>query len=586
MAATTSGAPQTGRFHRNPFSGIGVRLAATFLLVVLMVTIPLTIWLYQYAHDLIEERTQAVVASLLEHDHGLVAASVATHDYWQLFRLARSLAGPDYIASAAVLDEYGNLLAHSDPAVYGVYAPYSPPPDASAEYIPIMGLRGMIGELVLVWNHEAMSASFAPVRRAIVVVTGAFALLACLLGVAVALLWRSRLLRILGRAGAHQGMALHFAGSGGSPGGGQGNLSVRGDELDMLEHELIQAFDQLRLSEWILNSVQEYVLLIDSHGYIRHVNRQVEALWACGGCRGQHIRELCAGSDYAELARQLEERDSGTLETPLVICKYRFPALISFRRSDDMTVVTITDLTEYQDLKERVAKLRALSTLGEMSSELSHEIKNDIAPIKLLCQTASLPDEDKRVMLRSINRIDELVNDFMDFVRGDEQEVAVLSLREALKDCYGKFGNMAEEEGITLSVSTADMPVEIPPGGFRMVVANLVRNAIQMVPPGGRVWVEARVAPDGATELVVSDNGPGVAPHIRDRLFEPFVTGREGGTGLGLALVYRHMIQMGGSIDHAPREGGGTVFTVRWPPRVPSTVQPALRESPLAPAAG
>jgi signal transduction histidine kinase len=563
-----------------------VRLAATFFLVVLMVTIPLTIWLYQYAHGLIEERTQAVVASLLEHDHGLVASSVATHDYWQLFRLARSLAGPDYIASAAVLDEYGNLLAHSDPAAYGVYAPYNPPPDASAEYIPIMGLRGMVGELVLVWNHAAMTASFAPVRSAIIVVTGVFALLACLLGVAVALLWRSRLLRILGRAGAHQGMVFHFAGSGGSPAGGQGDLLVHGDELDVLEHELIQAFDQLRLSEWVLNSVQEYVLLIDSQGYIRHVNRKVEALRECGRCRDQHISELCAGSDYPELARQLEERDSGTLETSLVICKYRFPALISFRRSDDMTVVTITDLTEYQRLKERVAKLRALSTLGEMSSELSHEIKNDIAPVKLLCQAADLSDDDRRVMLRSINRIDQLVNDFMDFVRGEEQEVTVLSLRKALKDCYGKFANMAEAEGITLSISATDTPVEVSPGGFRMVVANLVRNAIQAAPPGGRVWVEARVTPDGTIELVVSDNGPGVAPHIRERLFEPFVTGREGGTGLGLALVYRHILQVGGSIDHAPREGGGTVFTVRWPPRVTPTAPASLQGSPLVPAVG
>ena len=566
----TTAVPRAAGFSRNLLSGVGSRLAATFLLVVLLVTIPLTVWLYQYAHGQVEERTQRVIASLLEHDHGLLQSSVANHEHWQLFRLTRSLAAPEYMASVAVLDENGNLLAHSDPSVYGVYAPYTPPPHESAERVPIRGMRGIIGELVLVWNHEAMSASFAPVRRAILLVTGTFALLACLFGVGVALLWRNRLLRILARAGDQQGMAFQYAGMTVGTGTGRGDPPEHGDELDALEHELCQAFDQLRLSQWILNSVQEYVLLVDSDGNIRHVNRKVEDL-----CRGKdcphdwRLGDLCADPDCVDLTMHLRDRDQGTLETRVTICEYQFPALVSFRRSDDMTVFTITDLTEYHLLKERVERLRALSTLGEMSTEFSHEIKNDIAPVKLLCQTAELPEEDRRVMLRSINRIDELVSDFMAFVRGEEQTASVLSLREAIRDCCGKLGGIAEAKGVTVNVTAPDMQVEIPSGAFRMVAANLVRNAIQATGPGGRVWVEAQVASDGATELTVADDGAGIPPRIKDRLFEPFVTAREGGTGLGLALAYRHMIQAAGSIDHAPRQGGGTVFTARWPRRQP-----------------
>lgn len=560
---TTGTGTRSVGFRQNPFTSVGFRLGAAFLLVVMLVTVPLTVWLYHYAHGVVEERAQRAVTSLLEHDHGVLQSSVANHDYWQLFRLTRSLASPDYIVSAAVVDDNGRLLAHSEPSSYSSGASFVPPPNAGVERIPIRGMRGVIGELIIEWNHDALSTGFAPVRRAILLVTGAFAVLAGALGVGAALLWRNRLLRILGRAGSGPTRTLGLS----SAGNGVGQIANTGagDELDALEHRLVQALAELRVSQWILDSVQEYVLLVDAGGSIHHINRAVDEICTCGSCfLGRNLVDVILPRDRAGLSRALAEKTSGTLETEVVTCTSRFPALISFRHAEDMAAVTITDLTEYHRLKSRVEKLRALSILGEMSTELTHEVKNDMAPVRLLCQTAPLPEEDRRVILRSLDRINELVDDFMAFVRGEEQPTRVLSLRTMLHECCGKLSGQARMKDVTLDVDAPDAQVELPPGGFRMVVTNLVRNAIQAAPSGGHVWVEAGLAPDGAVSLSVADDGPGISPQIADRLFEPFVTSREGGTGLGLALAYRHVTQAGGSIGHAPRPAGGTVFTVRW----------------------
>ena len=97
----------------------------------------------------------------------------------------------------------------------------------------------------------------------------------------------------------------------------------------------------------------------------------------------------------------------------------------------------------------------------------------------------------------------------------------------------------------------------LSPGAVRHVLDNLIRNAVQASPPGS--LVEVRV---GTAAVEVLDRGPGIPVNVRDRLYEPFTTGRPDGTGLGLAVCQRVARGTGGSIDHESRTGGGTI--ARW----------------------
>jgi len=121
-------------------------------------------------------------------------------------------------------------------------------------------------------------------------------------------------------------------------------------------------------------------------------------------------------------------------------------------------------------------------------------------------------------------------------------------------------------EGVTLALDDLEALPEIAgdPVQLRQVFVNLVENAVHAASPSGEVRVRG-AAPDGAVEVAVEDTGPGVDPTTRRRLFEPLITTKEKGIGLGLALVKRIAERHGGSVEYSERPGGGACFTLRLP---------------------
>lgn len=548
--------PKTWRQNfRGLFTGVGARLAASFFAVALLVLIPSLIWFYYYAQDLTERRIQDLLKSVLVHDYSLLNHSIETRDHWQLYRLVRTMARPAHIISVAVIDANGNLIAHSDPAYYG-RKNYVLITNKNYDRVPLQGMRGPLGEIIVHRDNAVLKSYFAPVKRAILLISGIFALLAALLGILIAFFWRNRLIKILKHMRSYPGSLLANSSS---------RLHVNGgDELDQLEHHLISSFEQLHISQWILDSVNQSVILVDLSGEVYHANAAAKKLCACGECYKSLLKLL-----DSETSSTLLQVDNGTVNTRLTVCDNSFPSLLSFRRyvgSEQNTrmVITLTDLTEYQRLEGRLEKLRVLSLLGEMSTELAHEIRNDLAPVKLLCGMSGLAADDKEVMLSSLNRVDDMIDGFMSFVRGGQQPPAYLNLKESLEASCKVLNSLAEQQNVKIHLQADERQVYIPQGSFNLTIINLVRNAIQAVARDGEVWVSAKMRGSLLT-LVVADNGPGIAAELVDQLFEPFVSQRQGGTGMGLALVLRHVDEVGGNVSHQAREGGGTIFTVRWP---------------------
>lgn len=546
--------------------GIGARLAVSFLLVVMLVLLPSLFWFYHYAQSLTESRIQHTLRSVLEHDYSLLQSSVENRDHWQLFHLVRSMASPEHIVSVAVVDHEGQLLAHSNPQSYSQ-------PNLQLlitegyERIPIEGMRGLLGELLILRDDSVLRAYFAPVKRGILLVSLAFALLAGGLGIVVAWLWRRRLDRILALTDVRPGDLLLQP------------QESQGDELDQLEQQLIFSIEQLRISRWILDSVKESVLLVDESGKIHHANLAARTLCQCEGCQHDLLHMLDPEAVEA-VQTLLRQRVVTSIKVQMKVCDQAFPALLSCRHyegldSTGMVVVTISDLSDLERLQGRMEKLRALSLMGEMSTEVTHEIRNDLAPVKLLCETAEFPEEDRQIMLASLNRIDGLIDSFMSFVRGKQQPQEYRSLCLLMQRSCDVLKSLAQAQKVHLSLQVTDQEVLIRAGAFSLVVVNLVRNALQAVDQGGHVWVVADVNEEGLINLVVEDDGPGIPAALRDDIFEPFVSFREGGTGMGLALVLRHVDEAGGKVVCQERSAGGTLFKVSWP--LAEVHYPALR---------
>jgi signal transduction histidine kinase len=234
-------------------------------------------------------------------------------------------------------------------------------------------------------------------------------------------------------------------------------------------------------------------------------------------------------------------------------------------------LVLFADLTEARQLAEENRLSESLAWLGELAGGVAHELRNSLATLRgYLTLIDRRPAEgsiaDYLGEIRSeADHLQRVLEDFLSFARPGSariQDVSLppLLLRAAADPALGGFAVQVEgaEPGLRMR---GDAQL------LERAVRNLLHNAVQAEREAGRpgpVAVRVREGPDGV-EIAVEDRGPGVNPEIRERLFHPFVTGRAGGVGLGLALAQRIVVLHRGRIRLDEREGGGTRAVIFFP---------------------
>ncbi len=238
--------------------------------------------------------------------------------------------------------------------------------------------------------------------------------------------------------------------------------------------------------------------------------------------------------------------------------------------------------TQRLALERRALESEKLSELGLLASSIAHEVKNPLSSIKtivsLLAEDAG-PDhehaEDLRLVLSEIDRLAATTQELLVFARRPSDDSAPTALRSVVLQALAVLRHLARQHGVEIDVDlAADLPVvRAPEIAVREIVFNLVINAIEAAAERGRgetddgssgcVRVNGRVD-DGEVRLEVVDDGPGIAPEMRERLFEPFVTTKESGTGLGLFVVARRVAEISGEIACEDAESGGTRIVVRF----------------------
>jgi signal transduction histidine kinase len=229
------------------------------------------------------------------------------------------------------------------------------------------------------------------------------------------------------------------------------------------------------------------------------------------------------------------------------------------------------DLTEARRRTEETRLSESLAWLGELAGGVAHELRNSLATLRgYLTLIDRRPAEgsiaDYLGEIRSeADHLQRVLEDFLSFARPGSarfQEVVLLPLllRAAADPALGGFAVQVEGAGPGLRMRGDAQLLE-------RAVRNLLHNAVQAEREAGRsgpAGVVVREAPDGL-EIAVEDRGPGVNPEIRERLFHPFVTGRAGGVGLGLALAQRIVVLHRGRLRLEERAGGGTRAVIFFP---------------------
>jgi two-component system sensor histidine kinase FlrB len=207
-------------------------------------------------------------------------------------------------------------------------------------------------------------------------------------------------------------------------------------------------------------------------------------------------------------------------------------------------VVLLTDVTESHLMQLVLHRQQRLLTMGELAAGLAHQIRTPLATALLYASQMTLPDRSREDLERcgertvgSLKQLDSLVNDMLAFAHGGaaREPVSVSALLEQV----AQWLRPALRRGVRLTIRTQapDLKVRASASSLVSAVLNLATNALQAAAADLDLELLGRRTAEGRAQIVVSDNGPGVPTHLRERIFEPFFTTRARGNGIGLAIV-------------------------------------------------
>ena len=230
-------------------------------------------------------------------------------------------------------------------------------------------------------------------------------------------------------------------------------------------------------------------------------------------------------------------------------------------------------LTDELEVKNReLARKNRLADLGQMASHVAHEVRNNLVPVtlylSLLRRRVAGDAECGRIVDKiasGFTALDATVNDLLQFSSDRDPQREAFRISSLVEELFAALGPQLAAQGIR---PAADVPERLSITAdrhmLRRALLNLVLNAVDAMPGGGRVEIRAAARAD-AVELEVADTGGGLSEETLARAFEPFFTTKSGGTGLGLAIVYRVAEVHQGEVSAANRPGGGASFTLRIP---------------------
>ena len=338
-------------------------------------------------------------------------------------------------------------------------------------------------------------------------------------------------------------------------------------------------YDELeRLSSTIVSNLESGLMTITAQGNIRVFNHYAEELT---GKTQMDVYDLPLNTVFPDMTAVLEDMSAAIYSqficsvpgNPLMILGYSTVPFTDAQGKLAGVIINFKDLTTKKQMEEVLKRTEKLAALGELSARMAHEIRNPLASmsgsVQLLADHGSIEENDQRllaIILRETDRLNSLITEFLTYARPVSPRKVTICLFDFIEDIRLMAASDRRFEGIIISnrVQT-EMTINADSNQLRQVLINLLNNAAEATPQGGRIDIGGYVDTQTHQEvyakrvsvITVSDSGCGISVEDANHLFEPFWTTKNDGTGLGLAISYRIIEEHGGIIKvELPTEGG------------------------------
>jgi two-component system sensor kinase FixL len=349
----------------------------------------------------------------------------------------------------------------------------------------------------------------------------------------------------------------------------------------------------------IVDTVPDAIILINAEGTVESFSPAAERLFGYGADEviGHNVKMLMPepyrGAHDGYLARYMNTGERRIIGIGRIVVGQRkngetFPMELAVGEfaSGNFFTGFVRDLTERQEAERRIEDLQTellhasrLSVMGQMASTMAHELNQPLTAVtnyleagRHLLSTGTVPAERIADLMEKAvaqaQRAGEVIRQLRQFVSKGETERHTQNLNQLVEEALALGLVGARQLGVRVLLELDhDLPrVLVDPVQIQQVILNLVRNAIEAMETveHRELKVATRVTGD-EIEATVADTGPGIAPELADRLFQPFVTTKKTGMGLGLSICREIIEAHHGHLTATPREGGGTLFRLTLP---------------------
>jgi two-component system sensor histidine kinase PilS (NtrC family) len=356
---------------------------------------------------------------------------------------------------------------------------------------------------------------------------------------------------------------------------------LRRSEWD-LARKVVDYEELERLNSAIVANLDSGLMTVNNQGRVRVINRYAADLSGTTqedayDAELAEIMPFFSGIMLGKGSHSREELSCSAPDGSMQIYGYKVVPLFDSVGEREGFIINFKDLTSIKVLEERLKRSDKLAAIGELAARIAHEIRNPLAAISGSVQLIAGGDRVDtadlklfQIVLREAERLNGLVTDFLSYAKPNQPNPRIVEVATFL----GEFAVIARQDKRLHSLNIvidcqSSVQGYFDPGLMQQALWNLVLNACDAITEQGEIRLTASAAKEegggqGGTLLEITDTGGGIAAEHLSHLFEPFYTTKHGGTGLGLATVYRIIDAHQGKIDVTSAHGK-TTFSV-WLP--------------------